>query len=209
MGETWDNSLSVLSGNNDTASSTVFLSSGLAHQADDSELQTVTTCDNCVAGNNSLTAAPHCDLYEFIINTVIIGTVCIVGLLGNITSFIVFWKDKVKTSSSYLFQALSVIDSVLLVLVFPLYCVTKFAEYTEVLPHYDAVYPFVLVYVYPCAFVAQTATIWVTVLVGVNRYIAVCKPYQAPRLCTVVQARRQLAAALLCHLVQYSKIWRR
>ena len=43
----------------------------------------------------------------------------------------------------------------------------------------------------------QTITIWVTVLVGVNRYIAVCKPYSASRLCTVNQARKQLALVII------------
>ena len=203
MAHAWDESLLLLS-DNITDSSTVVGASGLAHQAEAANPQTVAICNNCTADNSRSEASPHCNLYEFIINAVIIGTVCIVGLVGNITSFIVFWKDKVKTSSSFLFQALSVIDSVLLVLVFPLYCVTTiFALYPEFLPHYVFVRPFVLVYVYPCAFVAQTATIWVTVLVGVNRYIAVCKPYQAPRLCTVVQARKQLAM-VLCFAILYN-----
>ncbi|KAK2155951.1 hypothetical protein LSH36_226g05006 [Paralvinella palmiformis] len=207
MANSWEGQLSVLGTSND--SSTVYLASGLSQQEGmaDSEIQTSTFCNSCDSGalatNTSLSSTPHCNLYAFIINTVVIGTVCIVGLLGNVTSFVVFWLDKVKTSSSFLFQALSVIDSVLLILVFPLYCVTTFAEYTALLPSYYSVYPFVLVYIYPCAFVAQTATIWVTVLVGVNRYIAVCKPYQAPRLCTVVQARKQLAV-VLCFAIFYN-----
>jgi len=54
-----------------------------------------------------------------------------------------------------------------------------------------------LVHVFPFLLVVQTATIWTTVLVGLNRYIAVCLPYQAMRLCTVPQAKRQLAVVIL------------
>ena len=64
---------------------------------------------------------------------------------------------------------------------FPLYFLPTFAEYTGLYPNYsrfNTFHQFVLVYVLPVAFVAQTATIWVTVLVAVNRYIAVCRPYQ-------------------------------
>jgi len=40
-----------------------------------------------------------------------------------------------------------------------------------------------------------------TVLVGINRYIAVCMPYQAIRMCTVQQAKRQLVVVLLFSLL--------
>ena len=72
------------------------------------------------------------------------------------------------------------IDNVLLVTAFPLYFLPTFAHYTGLNQHYDRTtfHQFILVYVLPVAFVAQTATIWVTVLVAVNRYIAVCRPYQ-------------------------------
>ena len=78
-------------------------------------------------------------------------------------------------------QALSVIDNLLVVTAFPLYFLPTFVDYTGLYPHYtdlSTFHQFVLVYVLPVAFVAQTATIWVTVLVAVNRYIAVCRPYQ-------------------------------
>lgn len=143
----------------------------------------------------------ECLLYSFVFYTLILGTLCIVGLIGNLTSFVVFWKDKIKTSTSFLFQGLSLIDSLLLIAAFPIYCVKPFVEYTGHIKGYNHVEPYVLVYVFPIAFLFQTATIWVTVLVGVNRYIAVCKPYQASRLCTVAQARKQLAFVLLCVII--------
>jgi len=74
-----------------------------------------------------------------------------------------------------------VIDNLLVMTAFPLYFLPTFVEYTGLYPQYDkynTFHQFVLVYVLPVAFVAQTATIWVTVLVAVNRYIAVCRPYQ-------------------------------
>ena len=73
----------------------------------------------------------------------------------------------------------------MLAMVFPLYSVTNFLEYTG-LRTTDETHD-VKVYLLPFAFIAQTATIWVTVLVAFNRYIAVCQPFKAARLCTVVQ----------------------
>ena len=140
----------------------------------------------------------RCDLYSFIIYTVIVGSLVVVGIIGNSFAFVVFWKDNIKTSASFLFQGLSLIDSCLLVTVIPLYSMDSFVTYTDWLQdHWTAIRPYVLVYLLPLAFTAQTATIWVTVLVAVNRYIAVCLPYKASRLCTVLKAKKQLAFVLL------------
>jgi len=86
-----------------------------------------------------------------------------------------------------LVQGLSVIDTLMLAMVFPLYSVTNFLEYTGLRTMEQT--QDVKVYLLPFAFIAQTATIWVTVLVAFNRYIAVCQPFKAARLCTVVQVR--------------------
>lgn len=140
-----------------------------------------------------------CYLYSFVIYTVIVGFLCLFGLVSNSISFCVFYKDAVKTSTPFLFQGLSVIDNLLLITVIPLYCIEPFVLYTGLYPGYLS-YGYssiVLVYIFPLASVTQTATIWVTVLVAVNRYIAVCMPYQAPRLCTVRQAKIQLTAVLV------------
>ena len=43
--------------------------------------------------------------------------------------------------------------------------------HTGYMKSFSYIYPFVLVYILPFAFTAQTATIWVTVLVAVNRLV--------------------------------------
>lgn len=47
---------------------------------------------------------PGCVLYSFVIYTVIVGLLGVFGTIGNLISFIVFLKDKIKTSTSFLFQ---------------------------------------------------------------------------------------------------------
>jgi len=62
---------------------------------------------------------------------------------------------------------------------------------------YDAVTAYVLAYVTVCVFplvhVTQMWTVWITVLVALSRYVAICRPYQAPRLCTMRRVRQQVA----------------
>ena len=46
-----------------------------------------------------------CRLYKFIVLTNVGGLVCIFGFIGNLIAFVVFQKDSMKTSTSFLFQA--------------------------------------------------------------------------------------------------------
>ena len=138
-----------------------------------------------------------CELYSFIIYTVFVGTLVVVGVIGNSLAFVVFWKESIKSSALFLFQCLSLIDSALLLTVFPLYSMESFVDYTGWLKGYWAIYPYLLVYLLPLALTAHTATIWVTVLVAVTRYIAICLPFRASRWCTVSKAKKQLAFVLL------------
>ena len=140
-----------------------------------------------------------CLLYSFVVYTIFVGILCIIGIAGNLISFLVFRKDRSQNSTSYLFQGLSLIDSSLLLLVLPLYSVDAMVAYTGWFKAYtDYVDPWVKVCVFPLALMNQTATIWTTVLVGVNRYISVCKPFKAPILCTIDHVRKQLAIVIVC-----------
>ena len=138
-----------------------------------------------------------CELYLFIIYAVFVGTFGVVGVIGNSFAFVVFWKECIKSSALFLFQCLSLIDSALLLTRFPLYSMHLFVVYTGWLQGYWAIRPYLRVYLWPLAQTAQTATIWVTVLVAVTRYIAIYLPLRASRWCTVSKAKKQLAFVLL------------
>ena len=47
-------------------------------------------------------------------------------------------------------------------------------------------------YVNPLGYMAECATMWLTVLIAVNRYIAVCHPFKANRFLTIRTARIQV-----------------
>ena len=53
---------------------------------------------------------------------------------------------------------------------------------------------YVAVLVFPFVHVTQMWTVWITVLVAVNRYVAICRPFEVSRLCTMKQTMRQLGA---------------
>jgi len=77
-------------------------------------------------------------------------------------------------------QGIAVVDNLLLVTTFPLYCIEPAVKFFGLEPsvyqqYCDAI---VIVFIVPLAYFAHSATVWSTTLIGVNRYVAVCHPYQ-------------------------------
>ena len=150
-----------------------------------------------------------CDLYLFIVYTLIMGTLVVVGIIGNSLTFVVFWKGNFKSSTSFLFLSLSIIDSALLLGAFWYYTMREFVNYTGWLQGYSRLYPYLGVYLFPTILLAKTAAIWVVVLVAVNRYVIVCLPLRAPQWCTLSKVKIQLAvvliAAVLCNTPKFAE----
>lgn len=113
-----------------------------------------------------------CGIYSWLVHGLFMGIVCLLGIIGNSISFAVFWRDPVKSSTHFLLQALAVVDSVLLLTALLLHSVPAYLTRTSV-THYQAyfaqVFPFAVVYAYPVAMISQTITVWLTVLIGLNR----------------------------------------
>ena len=124
----------------------------------------------------------------------IVGIIVVVGVIGNSLTFVVFWKGNFKSSTSFLFLSLSLIDSTVLMTAFTCWIVTL-DTYIDWLPHDLSIY--LVVCVWPLYFVAETATIWVTVLIAVNRYIIVSLPLRASQWCTLSKVKIQLAVVLV------------
>ena len=139
----------------------------------------------------------HCRLYAFIVYTLIIGTLVVVGIIGNSLTFVVFWKGNFKSSTSFLFLSLALVDSALLLTAFPYTTVDAFVDYTGWLQGYASLKPHFVVYLFPTILLTKTVAIWVVVLVAINRYIIVCLPLRAPQWCTVSKVKRQLAVVLI------------
>ena len=122
------------------------------------------------------------------------GMIGVVGLIGNSLTFVVFWKGNFKSSTSFLFLSLSLIDSAVLLTAFTLYT-ASLDFFTASLPSDLSVY--LSVYTYTLLSTAITATAWMTVLIAVNRYIIVCLPLRASQWCTNSKVKMQLAVVLV------------
>lgn len=134
--------------------------------------------------NKTLSQAKQLELLNYYINGAITIIVIILGVISNLLSIAVLTRRTMRSSTNCYLTAIAIWDSVVLLITLFLVSFQQISEEFR-----QAVHPYIVVYVYPLALVAQTATIWLTVSFTVERYIAVCHPLRAASMCTVLRAR--------------------
>ncbi|XP_069689497.1 FMRFamide receptor [Periplaneta americana] len=137
-------------------------------------------------------------LYEFVTNGVLLNVIGILGIFGNIISMIILSRPQMKSSINYLLIGLARCDTVLImtsVLLFGIPAIYKYTGYLFV--YYFKVYPHLVLVVYPLALIAQTVSVYLTLTVTLERFVAVCHPLQARSLCTYGRARLYVILIIL------------
>ncbi len=132
-----------------------------------------------------------CLIYDFVIETVIMGMLCLFGFVGNILSILCLHRDTSKTATPFLLISLDIADTVFLVTVVILrvfHSAVYFAGWIDY-EWVNLVMAPLVKFFYPVALMAMTSTVYLTLLVTLNRYVSVCKPYDVRTLCSPVSAR--------------------
>ena len=124
--------------------------------------------------------------FEVAIELYLISIIGVLGLVGNIISVIVLWHDKDRRQTLLLLQILALSDG--------LYLVAALVRYPLKYMIQDLLYQHIQLYGYPLLKMFQTITIWMMVLVAVDRFIHVCKPLHVHML---RQRTRKILAALV------------
>lgn len=120
-----------------------------------------------------------------------------VGLLGNITSVLVFFTSKLKqVSSSYYLAALATADSGFLFALFIVWLNSLDVDWYS----RNGGCKFVIY----CTLVCSFLSVWLVVAFTVERFIAVCYPLHRPTMCTVRRAKMTIAGLVLFAMMAYS-----
>uniref|UniRef100_A0A6A7G2Q3 FMRFamide receptor-like n=1 Tax=Hirondellea gigas TaxID=1518452 RepID=A0A6A7G2Q3_9CRUS len=144
----------------------------------------------------------HKDLFPFIIYGILLNSVGGMGLVGNILSVMILSRPNMRSSINCCFVGLSTFDSILLTTSILMFGLTAVTEYTGHLQWYQRdVFPWVTLVAYPLGIVAQTGSVYLTVTVTVERYVAVCHPLKARSLCTFGRAKIYVGAVALFSLL--------
>lgn len=120
----------------------------------------------------------------------LLTTVGVFGIIGNIISMIILSRPQMRSSINYLLIGLARYDTVLIVtsiLVFGIPSIYPYSGYLSY--YYFIIYPKLSPITFPIGMIAQTASVYMTFIVTLERYIAVCHPLKARALCTYGRAK--------------------
>ena len=129
-----------------------------------------------------------------------VGGISILGTTGNIISVVVLARMSGRMSNTMILSALAISDSIFLVLNVILRTIPViFTHYHPVKNFYNW-FIYIIIYGWPSVTVVYSTGTWVTVLVTLHRYIVVCQPHHALRLCRPSLARRQLLVVVVLNV---------
>ena len=132
----------------------------------------------------------------------IIGTIIsALGIIGNTLSIVVLSNRRMQSSTSCYLIALAVFDIIVLISLVLFMSLPTFYIARGQLQGYFRAYPYMHPFAYPTALTAQTCSIYTTVAFTVERYIAVCMPLQAAKMCTASRARKTILFLVIISII--------
>lgn len=141
-----------------------------------------------------------CKLVTFVWVGLIILVISIFGLIGNTASLFLLRSAGINRVATFFLQALAIADN--LVMVFgglgtSVVHGMLYGLLADQDPTFSLVHSLYVMYVHPCVFMAMTASMWMTVLLAVNRYVAICFPLKARQWCTMGKSYVQVAGVFV------------
>lgn len=159
-----------------------------------SDTRTSRACNHSSAvrcGHAASTIAPSCindtvvvipsifSTYKVIVEVYVVGLLCLFGFVGNFLSIAVLCRDRDKhNTTNWLLQTLAVVDSFFLFFSFFIQPIKVVHDFTDWFPSLRRGFPYVEAHLWAFASIAQTMAVWLVTLITVDRYIAVCQPWQ-------------------------------
>ena len=128
---------------------------------------------------------------QFFTGLILYPCICIPGLMGNFLTLLVFSKRHMRSSTNAFLSALAVADSIKLLNDLLYFLTILLLRADEVIGNH--VYGYLYPYAHFIFSLSVCVSSWLTVSVAVERYVMVCHPTRARRMCT-----RERAVSVCC-----------
>lgn len=175
-----------------------------------SDLLLTTTAESLKLNHSAAAVSPigaqqkdDCHQFRVVFYALFASIVGLLGLLGNALSFAILGQDRGSAVAAFQLRSLAVADSLFLLLWLVNYSLRIAVEafHLPVGLHLGTVWLYVRLVTFPVLYVAQSGTIWLTVVVAFNRYVAVCLPYRAHLFGSMSLVRKQVVGVAVAAIV--------
>lgn len=138
--------------------------------------------------NSTMPSSEWIENFDFWCSGILINLIGVIGILGNSLSLIILSRPQMRSSINYLLVALARCDIILIItsmFLFGFHSIYPYSYNDETggsmfwFRYTYNVYPRIIKYLFTLAVIAQTANCYLTLLVSLERYVAVCHPLRA------------------------------
>ena len=144
---------------------------------------------------------PQLAHFRFISEVVISIPIAVLGIIANVVSFVVLCHQKHRLTTTVMLQTLAVADTLILLCSLLVRSLIVVQTELHLLGRFHDVYPYIFICLYPVVYFLRLADTWLTTLLTIDRYIAVCHPLRAQRICTLVRTYKNMAVVVALALV--------
>ena len=128
-----------------------------------------------------LSLIDNCDWYYNIVQSLAPTCICVFGLIGNLLSLCMFGSGATETPIAYQLLWLAGVDVTFILTWWVVEVLPHILHYYNdeyyLTPYQTSVVSVLTVCLRPLSYVTRSCTVWLTVLIGLYRYLVVCHPY--------------------------------
>ena len=133
---------------------------------------------------------------RFILHVYVYEPLILAGVVSNIMAFRTLGRLMRQNVTTFLLRGLAISD-ISVLLIFGVYLWSGNAIHFHLSPAVMALVLDANPYICSILQIFSMVNVWITVVVGMNRYIALCRPLDATRLCTMSRARKHMIYIVL------------
>ncbi|EYC08671.1 hypothetical protein Y032_0065g3677 [Ancylostoma ceylanicum] len=119
---------------------------------------------------------------KFFLISIVGSLIGLFGLFGNASTALILTRPSMRNPNNLFLTALAVFDSCLLITAFFIYAMEYIIEYTQAFDLYVAWLTY-LRFAFALSHISQTGSVYITVSVTIERYLAVCHPRRSKQMC--------------------------